>query len=69
MFGLMASTAACVPTINVSAVDLTFVSERETSIDEINAVLRKASEGELKIFEHGLENIQPFPDYVDVRLG
>ena len=37
-----------VPTINVSAVDLTFVSERETSIDEINAVLRKASEGELK---------------------
>ena len=37
-----------VPTINVSAVDLTFVAERETSIDEINAVLRKASEGELK---------------------
>jgi len=28
-----------------------------------------ASEGELKIFEHGLENVQPFPDYVDVRLG
>ena len=37
-----------VPTINVSAVDLTFVAERATSIDEINEILRKASEGELK---------------------
>ncbi|MDH3441535.1 MAG: glyceraldehyde-3-phosphate dehydrogenase, partial [Gammaproteobacteria bacterium] len=37
-----------VPTINVSAVDLTFVAERETSIDEINDVLRAASEGSLK---------------------
>ena len=37
-----------VPTINVSAVDLTFVAERATSIDEINEVLKAASEGELK---------------------
>ena len=37
-----------VPTINVSAVDLTFVAERATSIDEINDILRAASEGELK---------------------
>jgi glyceraldehyde 3-phosphate dehydrogenase len=37
-----------VPTINVSAVDLTFVAQRETSIDEINDILRAASEGELK---------------------
>mgnify|MGYP001817002175 FL=1 len=37
-----------VPTINVSAVDLTFVANRETSIDEINDILRAASEGELK---------------------
>ena len=37
-----------VPTINVSAVDLSFVAERATSIDEINDVLRKASEGPLK---------------------
>jgi len=37
-----------VPTINVSAVDLTFVAKRDTSIDEINDVLRSASEGELK---------------------
>ena len=37
-----------VPTINVSAVDLSFVAERETSIDEINSVMREASEGSLK---------------------
>ncbi len=37
-----------VPTINVSVVDLTFVAERETSIDEINDVMRAASEGDLK---------------------
>ena len=37
-----------VPTINVSAVDLTFVAERATSIDEINAIMKEASEGALK---------------------
>ena len=37
-----------VPTINVSAVDLTFVAERETSIEEINEIMKKASDGELK---------------------
>jgi glyceraldehyde 3-phosphate dehydrogenase len=37
-----------IPTINVSAVDLTFVASRETSIAEINAVMKKASEGTLK---------------------
>ena len=36
-----------VPTINVSAVDLSFVAERETSIDEINKIMKEASEGEL----------------------
>lgn len=37
-----------VPTINVSAVDLSFVASRATSVDEINDVLRTASEGSLK---------------------
>jgi len=37
-----------VPTINVSAVDLTFVAERDTTVDEINDILRAASEGPLK---------------------
>ena len=36
-----------VPTINVSAVDLSFVAERETTIEEINAIMKAASEGEL----------------------
>jgi len=37
-----------VPTINVSAVDLTFVAERDTSIDEINEIMKAAADGELK---------------------
>jgi len=37
-----------VPTINVSCVDLTFVAERATSVDEINKIMKAASEGELK---------------------
>jgi glyceraldehyde 3-phosphate dehydrogenase len=37
-----------VPTINVSLVDLTFTAARATSVEEINKVLRSASEGELK---------------------
>jgi glyceraldehyde 3-phosphate dehydrogenase len=37
-----------IPTINVSAVDLTFVAARETSIEEIDSVMREASEGDLK---------------------
>ena len=37
-----------VPTINVSAVDLTFVANRDTSVEEINEILKAASEGDLK---------------------
>ena len=37
-----------VPTINVSCVDLTFVAERATSVDEINSIMKAASEGPLK---------------------
>jgi glyceraldehyde 3-phosphate dehydrogenase len=37
-----------VPTINVSAVDLTFVAERETSVDDINAIMAEASKSGLK---------------------
>jgi len=37
-----------VPTINVSAVDLTFTAARDTSVDEVNDVIREASEGSLK---------------------
>jgi glyceraldehyde 3-phosphate dehydrogenase len=37
-----------VPTPNVSLVDLTFQTEKPTSVDEINQVLRAAADGELK---------------------
>lgn len=37
-----------VPTINVSAVDLSFVAERDTTVDEINDIMKAASEGDLK---------------------
>jgi glyceraldehyde 3-phosphate dehydrogenase len=34
-----------VPTINVSVVDLSFVASRPTSVEEVNAVVKAASEG------------------------
>jgi glyceraldehyde 3-phosphate dehydrogenase len=46
--GRLDGYAMRVPTINVSAVDLTFVAERKTSIDEINEIMQEASEGDLK---------------------
>ena len=46
--GLLDGFSMRVPTINVSAVDLSFVAQRDTSIDEINDIMRAASEGELK---------------------
>ena len=36
-----------VPTINVSVVDLTFTASRETSVEEVNKILKKASESDL----------------------
>ncbi|NJO16035.1 MAG: type I glyceraldehyde-3-phosphate dehydrogenase [Thioploca sp.] len=46
--GKLDGFAVRVPTINVSLVDLTFVAARETSTDEVNRILKAASEGELK---------------------
>lgn len=46
--GRLDGFAMRVPTINVSVVDLTFEAARETSVKEVNEVLKKASEGELK---------------------
>jgi len=37
-----------VPTLDVSVVDLTFTAQKDTSIDEIDALLKKASETYLK---------------------
>jgi glyceraldehyde 3-phosphate dehydrogenase len=46
--GKLDGFAVRVPTLNVSLVDLTFTAARATSVDEINKVLRSASEGDLK---------------------
>ncbi len=46
--GKLDGFAVRVPTINVSLVDLTFTAGRKTSVDEVNAILRDASQGELK---------------------
>ncbi len=46
--GKLSGFAIRVPTINVSVVDLTFVAARDTTKDEINAIMKAASEGELK---------------------
>ncbi len=46
--GRLDGFAVRVPTINVSLVDLSFVASRETSKEEIDKVLKEASEGELK---------------------
>jgi glyceraldehyde 3-phosphate dehydrogenase len=46
--GKLDGFAMRVPTINVSVVDLCFVAARETSVAEINEIVKAASEGALK---------------------
>ena len=37
-----------VPTANVSVVDLTFTAARDTTVEEVNAIVKEASDGKLK---------------------
>jgi glyceraldehyde 3-phosphate dehydrogenase len=46
--GKLDGFAIRVPTINVSLVDLSFIAARDTSVKEVDAVLKEASEGDLK---------------------
>lgn len=46
--GKLDGYAVRVPTINVSMVDLTFQAKRETTVEEVNSILKQASENELK---------------------
>ncbi len=46
--GKLDGSAIRVPTPNVSLIDLTFTPGRDTSVEEINAALKAASEGALK---------------------
>ena len=54
--GKLDGFAVRVPTINVSVVDLTFNASRNTSVEEVNTVMKAASEGKLKgILEYNTE--------------
>ena len=54
--GKLDGFAIRVPTINVSVVDLTFNASRNTTVEEVNQVMKKASEGKLKgILEYNIE--------------
>jgi glyceraldehyde 3-phosphate dehydrogenase len=46
--GKLDGFAVRVPTINVSLVDLSFTAKRATSVEEINAAMKEASNGSLK---------------------
>ena len=46
--GKMNGSAIRVPTANVSVVDFGFTSERETTTEEVNAILKSASDGAMK---------------------
>ena len=46
--GKLDGFAMRVPTINVSAVDLSFMSKKPTTVEAVNAMMKAASEGELK---------------------
>ena len=71
--GKLDGYAIRVPTINVSIVDLSFIASRDTTVDEVNAIMKEASEGALKgILGYntgaaGVGRFQPQPGFVDVR--
>lgn len=46
--GRLDGFAIRVPTANVSIVDLTFTASRETTVDEVNSILKEASNGDLE---------------------
>jgi len=46
--GKLDGFAVRVPTINVSLVDLTFTAARATTVEEVNAVMKAAANGEMK---------------------
>jgi glyceraldehyde 3-phosphate dehydrogenase len=74
--GKLDGFAVRVPTANVSLVDLTFTAGRATSVDEVNAILKAAADGELKgILEYTEEpivssdlNHNPASSIVDATL-
>lgn len=48
MAGKLDGFAMRVPTINVSVVDLSFIASRDSTVEEVNATVKAASEGAMK---------------------
>jgi len=46
--GKLDGYAIRVPTINVSVVDLSFIAARDTTVEEVNGIMKAASEGAMK---------------------
>jgi glyceraldehyde 3-phosphate dehydrogenase len=72
--GKLDGFAIRVPTINVSLVDLSFIAARDTSVDEVNAIMKAASESgplhgdsQLQHGAAGLGRLQPRSRVIDVR--
>ena len=72
--GKLDGYAIRVPTINVSIVDLSFIAARDTTVDEVNAVMKAASESgalqghpRLQHRAAGVGRLQPRPALVDLR--
>ena len=65
-----------VPTINVSLVDLTFVAKKKTTVEEVNAAVKQAADGDLKgVLEYSTEplvssdfNHNPASSIVDASI-
>lgn len=54
--GKLDGSAIRVPTPNVSAVDLTFVAKRDTTVEEVNAAIEAAANGPMKgVLEYATE--------------
>jgi glyceraldehyde 3-phosphate dehydrogenase len=46
--GKLDGTSVRVPTANVSMIDLKFIAKRKTTVEEVNAAIKKAANGKLK---------------------
>lgn len=53
MNGKLDGFAIRVPTINVSIVDLTFLASRDTTVEEVNAIMKEAADGEILGYSDG----------------
>ena len=66
--GKLTGMAFRVPTADVSVVDLTVKTKKETSLEEINAAMKKASEGELKGILGYTDELVVSQDFVGCKL-